>query len=118
MECLGFSVGAHIAGFIGKQLQIENGGIQVARISALDPARPMFEHPEVAEMSRLAPLDAQHVDVYHSNILVYGFTAPIGTIDFYINGGLVQPGCNGNRFLFFFNLFFRFGSGFFKTVLA
>uniref|UniRef100_A0AAR5P4G5 Lipase domain-containing protein n=1 Tax=Dendroctonus ponderosae TaxID=77166 RepID=A0AAR5P4G5_DENPD len=99
LHIIGFSIGAHIAGFIGKQLQSENGGNQVARISALDPARPMFEHPEVAEQSRLAALDAQHVDVYHSNILVHGFTAPIGSIDYYINGGLVQPGCSGGDHL-------------------
>ncbi|XP_063750619.1 lipase member H-like isoform X1 [Eleginops maclovinus] len=83
---IGVSLGAHISGFIGANL---NGSI--GRITALDPAGPQFtgNPPE----GRLDPTDAQFVDVLHTDIDALGFREPLGHIDFYANGGTDQPGC-------------------------
>ncbi|XP_071419405.1 lipase member I [Pithys albifrons albifrons] len=86
MYMIGVSLGAHIAGFVGQKY---NG--KVGRITGLDPAGPSFTHepPE----RRLDHTDAQFVDVIHSDTDVLGFKRPLGTIDFYPNGGMDQPGC-------------------------
>ncbi|KAL3042804.1 hypothetical protein OYC64_020680 [Pagothenia borchgrevinki] len=83
---IGVSLGAHIAGFIGANL---NGSI--GRITGLDAAGPQFtgNPPE----KRLDPTDAQFVDVLHTDIDGLGFREPLGHIDFYANGGTDQPGC-------------------------
>ncbi|KAJ7419690.1 Lipase member H [Willisornis vidua] len=86
MYMIGVSLGAHIAGFVGQKY---NG--KVGRITGLDPAGPSFTHepPE----RRLDHTDAQFVDIIHSDTDALGFKRPLGTIDFYPNGGMDQPGC-------------------------
>ncbi|XP_060838912.1 pancreatic triacylglycerol lipase-like isoform X1 [Rhopalosiphum padi] len=87
IHIIGFSMGAHIAGYAGKHL-----GGKVHRITGLDPARPLFLSKRSAE--RLNNTDAQFVDVVHTTNLVLGQHKPIGNIDFYPNGGISnQPGC-------------------------
>lgn len=88
---IGFSLGAHVSGFTGKEL---NGTI--SRITGLDPAGPLFEgYPPIA---RLDPGDAKFVDVIHSNgdsLLRGGLGTyeQLGHVDFYPNGGRMQKGC-------------------------
>ncbi|KAL2093194.1 hypothetical protein ACEWY4_010506 [Coilia grayii] len=83
---IGVSLGAHISGFVGANLNSSIG-----RITALDPAGPEFtgKPPD----SRLDPTDAEFVDALHTDMDALGFRKPLGHIDFYPNGGSDQPGC-------------------------
>ncbi|XP_058442646.1 uncharacterized protein LOC131425086 isoform X2 [Malaya genurostris] len=91
VHLIGFSLGSHVAGFAGAELK----GLH--RITGLDPAGPLFEsqHPH----ARLDDTDAGFVDVIHSNgenLILGGLGSwqPMGTVDFYPNGGRVQHGCS------------------------
>ncbi|XP_033834325.1 lipase member H [Periophthalmus magnuspinnatus] len=86
IHMIGISLGAHIAGFVGA-----NYNSTIGRITALDPAGPLFTGS--APEDRLDPTDAQFVDVLHTDIDGLGFRKPLGHIDFYPNGGTDQPGC-------------------------
>ncbi|XP_060583369.1 inactive pancreatic lipase-related protein 1-like, partial [Ruditapes philippinarum] len=95
VHIIGHSLGAHTAGYVGEYLD------NIGRITGLDPAGPSFEktHPEV----RLDPTDAVFVDVIHTDAehlfsLGFGLKQPIGTVDFYPNGGKDQPGCPATYF--------------------
>ncbi len=60
-----------------------------------DPAGPSFQGKDPS--LRLDPSDADFVDIVHSNQGVFGYSGPLGHVDFWINGmGLVQiqPGCS------------------------
>lgn len=57
---VGYSCGAHIAGFVGKQL-----GGQVDRITGLDPAGPIFD--TLNETDHLNAKNAKLVDIIHTN---------------------------------------------------
>lgn len=53
----------------------------------------MFTYPQIeAEEERLDASDARYVQVVHSSI-VLGSYATMGHADFYVNGGVAQPGC-------------------------
>lgn len=91
---IGHSLGSHVAGFAGKKVK-ELTGNRIRLISGLDPAGPEFEIPLRDKNSRLSSEDATIVEAVHTNIGVNGFTKPLGTTDFYVNGGgPYQPGCN------------------------
>ncbi|RWS06517.1 Pancreatic lipase-related protein 1-like protein [Dinothrombium tinctorium] len=88
---IGFSLGAHIAGFAGTEVK------NLSRITGLDPASPLFEG--YSEKVRLDPTDADFVDVIHTNGDGFirgglGSLMPMGHVDFYPNGGREQVGCN------------------------
>lgn len=92
---IGHSLGAHIAGYCGDRLP------GLGRITALDPARPFFQH--MPKSVRLDRGDARFVDAIHSDftpenaiflLMSFGMTTPVGHADFYPNGPpLMQPGC-------------------------
>ncbi|XP_059476680.1 uncharacterized protein LOC132197406 isoform X2 [Neocloeon triangulifer] len=91
VHLIGFSLGAHVAGFAGA----ETPGL--SRISGLDPAGPLFEAQEAE--ARLDASDADFVDVIHSNganLILGGLGSrqPMGHVDFYPNGGAEQKGCS------------------------
>ncbi|XP_040168742.1 pancreatic lipase-related protein 2-like [Anopheles arabiensis] len=82
---VGHSLGAHVAGNVGKW---QSGAIPT--IVGLDPALPFFagDAPD-----RIMASDADYVEIIHTNGGVLGFMEPIGDADFYPNYGRVQPGC-------------------------
>ncbi|XP_070562958.1 pancreatic lipase-related protein 2-like [Ptychodera flava] len=91
VHLIGFSLGAHIAGYAGERLN------KVGRITGLDPAEPYFKdtHPIV----RLDTRDATFVDIIHTDAeslasFGFGMREPIGHVDFFPNGGHIQPGCD------------------------
>jgi len=92
---VGFSLGAHTAGYAGSSLRAR--GMVLGRITGLDPAGPYFTKnikPDV----RLDPSDALYVDVIHTDAGKLGTTTKGGHIDFFPNGGSRQPGCVFNLF--------------------
>lgn len=87
LEVDGHSLGAHCAGFAGKN--VKRGRINVIR--GLDPALPLFSYDKPAE--RLSSTDANYVESIQTNGGKLGFLKPIGEAAFYPNGGKSQPGC-------------------------
>lgn len=59
--------------------------------SGLDPAMPMFMSRD--RDHRLDSEDAKFVDVIHTSAFVQGQYSRSGHVDFYMNGGIEQPGC-------------------------
>lgn len=97
---IGHSLGSHLSGHTGTYLK-EIYGLQLPRITALDPAEPYFN--DTHTITRLDPSDAAFVDVIHTDDspilgfpLSVGMTQPIGHLDYYPNGGHHQPGCDGD----------------------
>ena len=82
--CIGFSLGAQLCGFIGKEHKLTG-------ILGLDPAGPIFRHNSME--NQLNKNDAGAVHVFHSSTRFLGIKKPIGHVDFYINGGEIQPAC-------------------------
>lgn len=116
VHLIGHSLGAHIAGFVGKDL-----GGRVGRITGLDPAGPSFD--SFHKDQRLDRGDARLVEILHTNagqmkyikaisgLLMHAFTSAsstsettawfginkkLGHIDYYANNGRVQEGCVGS----------------------
>ncbi|GAB0093979.1 inactive pancreatic lipase-related protein 1 [Sergentomyia squamirostris] len=90
VHVIGFSLGAEVAGFIGKILK--TWGMTLPRITGLDPAFPLYMF--MGKSDRLSASDATFVDVIHSDGGILGFPWPLGDVDFFPNDGVpLQPGC-------------------------
>uniref|UniRef100_A0A1B6L1L2 Lipase domain-containing protein n=1 Tax=Graphocephala atropunctata TaxID=36148 RepID=A0A1B6L1L2_9HEMI len=92
VHLMGHSLGAQISAYAAKATP------GIARLTAMDPAQPGFEGQ--AKEVRLDKDDACFVEVLHTNglpflpTLGFGLIMPHGHVDFYMNGGLKQPGCH------------------------
>uniref|UniRef100_A0A336LSY7 CSON003911 protein n=1 Tax=Culicoides sonorensis TaxID=179676 RepID=A0A336LSY7_CULSO len=90
VHVIGFSLGAEVAGYIGKTLK--EWGMMLPRITGLDPAFPLYMFG--GETGRLSYGDAKFVDVIHTDGGVFGYPWALGHADFFPNGGTpLQPGC-------------------------
>ncbi|KXJ76748.1 hypothetical protein RP20_CCG009052 [Aedes albopictus] len=88
---VGHSLGAHIAGLVGKNLDGRIGAIY-----ALDPAGVLFTFPlDVGEEKRLAPTDAQYVQAIYTSSGTLAMSVAAGQQNFWVNkdGAHPQPGC-------------------------
>ena len=91
VHCIGHSLGSHTCGYAGEQVK------GLGRITGLDPAEPYFQY--LPTNVRLDETDAVFVDAIHTDaktilLLGYGMLQPVGHLDFYVNGGSNQPGCD------------------------
>lgn len=90
INVIGHSLGAHIAGVVGKR---QNGRLNT--IVGLDPAGPLFSSGNSDILKRE---DAQYVETVGTNVGLLGISTPLGTANFYPNGGMIQPGCGFDLF--------------------
>ncbi|KAK4875511.1 hypothetical protein RN001_011933 [Aquatica leii] len=86
VHVIGFSLGAHVSGFISHYVTDK-----VDRITGLDPALPGFA--TVSYNDKLDYSDAKFVDIIHTNAFFEGTPQQLGHVDFYANGGIFQPNC-------------------------
>lgn len=65
------------------------------RITGLDPAGPLADFfPRFFGGAHLSALSAVFVDIVKTDSTVYGHLFSIGTVNFFVNGGIrPQPGC-------------------------
>lgn len=87
IHVIGFSLGAHVPAFAANALR----PYKIPRITGLDPAMPLFVTLDADQ--KLDAGDAMFVDVFHTNAFIQGKVEMSGHIDFYMNGGINQPGC-------------------------
>ncbi|XP_035445126.2 lipase member I-like isoform X1 [Spodoptera frugiperda] len=89
LELVGLSLGGHTMSFIAKHYK-QQTGTKISRLTGLDPSGPCFRN--LGPNDRLDESDADFVDVIDTNIDGYGMAAPVGHVNFYVNGGEFQPG--------------------------
>lgn len=87
LHVIGFSLGAQTAGMVSNFIRTG----KIKHITGLDPAKPLFIFAD--EEHKLGKNDAEFVDVIHTDVLMRGVMRSAGHVDFYVNGGLEQPGC-------------------------
>lgn len=90
IKFIGHSLGAHALGFAGKSFKAMFNKT-LKSITGIDPAGPGFCNCD--PKSRLSHTDADCVEVLHTTES-FGCSCAMGTVDYYVNGGIVQPGCN------------------------
>ncbi|XP_071953379.1 pancreatic lipase-related protein 2-like [Antedon mediterranea] len=88
VHLIGFSLGAHCAGYAGKILDGEIG-----RITGLDPAGRNYEKLRSYARLGLYRTDAMFVDIIHTEKTLLGLEKSVGHLDFYVNNGEDQTGC-------------------------
>ncbi|XP_038206288.1 lipase member H-B-like [Zerene cesonia] len=89
LEIVGLSLGGQTASFIAKHYR-KLKGLSVSRLTGLDPAGPCFRN--LGPEERIDKSDADFVEIVATNIDGYGMAAPVGHVNFYVNGGEYQPG--------------------------
>ncbi|CAG9760475.1 unnamed protein product [Ceutorhynchus assimilis] len=95
IHVVGFSLGAHVSGLVGNNLQ-KTLGSSFYRITGLDPALPFFA--TLNNDWKLDKTDADFVDVIHTSAGTFGKLEATGHVDFYVNGGSLQPTCQYRKY--------------------
>uniref|UniRef100_A0AAG5DWE9 Lipase domain-containing protein n=1 Tax=Anopheles atroparvus TaxID=41427 RepID=A0AAG5DWE9_ANOAO len=93
IHVVGFSLGGQTSGMIANYLK--SGRLK--RITGLDPAKPLFVF--APNDRKLDQADAEFVQVIHTDVFQRGILHPSGHTDFYVNGGVEQPGCNATAMM-------------------
>ncbi|KAL0280760.1 UNVERIFIED_CONTAM: hypothetical protein PYX00_001964 [Menopon gallinae] len=102
LHVIGHSLGAQVVSFASDEFPNE----KVGRITGTDPAGPIFQN--LPNKERLDASDAHFVDVIHTNTIYLGIFRPSGTVDYYVNGGNNQPGCDKWDFFCHHNMAHRY----------
>jgi hypothetical protein len=84
VHMLGHSLGAHIIGSAGYQIE-KKLGKKVGRVTGIDPAGPFMKL--LKPQDRLSRSKGTFVDNVHTQSEFFGTAVPLGHIDFYANGG-------------------------------
>lgn len=89
---LGFSLGAQIAGIVGRNVatQSQNRN-RVQRITGLDPGQ--IQTVLLPVIGRLSPSDGVYVETVHTEGASFGDHLTNGHTSFWVNGGGPQPMC-------------------------
>jgi hypothetical protein len=107
IHAVGFSLGAHVVSFTsnilkkimkyrfrritGKIINSHKPYEHLKCFPGLDPALPFFA--TARSRWKLDSSDAGFVDVIHTNAGIFGKIETCGHVDFYVNGGQIQPQC-------------------------
>lgn len=89
MYLVGHSLGAHISGLAGQAVK-EYSGVKVGTIKALDPAN-YLDIESASDEEKLTKDDANLLIVIHTAGGEAAVTESYGAVDFFPNGGSVQP---------------------------
>lgn len=92
---IGHSLGAHVAGYAGRNLK---DNLVLGSIVALDPANPLFGTTPL-HLSPMSTKDANYVQSIQTSRGILGEYIPLGHATFYPNYGPAQPGCLDPTFL-------------------
>ncbi|CAG0879030.1 unnamed protein product [Darwinula stevensoni] len=93
VHMIGLSLGSNIASLASRMvMETTPGRHPVKRITGLDPTL-LFNFDCDDCIGGMKKEDAEFIDVIHTNIWAIGLSDPVGHVDFFPNGGLVQPGC-------------------------
>lgn len=88
LEFTGVGLGAQLMSFVAKTFHNLTGS-KVSQITGLDPSGPCLRN--LGPDERLDSSDADFVQVVSTNIDGLGMAAPVGHVNFYVNGGEFQP---------------------------
>lgn len=93
LHLAGHSLGGQTVGKVARHLTvISRGKYQIPMIISLDPAGPGFEKDPLQDFAAISKKDARFVEVIHTDAGVLGMNRACGTVDFFPNGGYLQPG--------------------------
>ncbi|KAG8195628.1 hypothetical protein JTE90_017921 [Oedothorax gibbosus] len=96
IHIIAYGLGCHVGGMVGKMIP------EIGRITGLDATG--FLYDDLPSLLKLASTDAEFVDAIHtssnSEASGIGTSNNYGDIDFFPNGGSLQPGCTyGNKYI-------------------
>lgn len=96
LHFVGTGGGAAVMAYAARQINKNSENKElIRRLSLLDPMVTFFNASN--QLEKLDARVASSVIVYHCDNYI-GISTPVGTVDFYINGGVrPQPGCHDNN---------------------